>query len=332
MYRTVASALGAWSAAAVAALGLMACSPKEDAPARAGQTAPAGQAAKPPRRAEDDARARLNLYVKCYNKADRIFHQALDSYASSVNRDSGPTGRERRISIREVSGTQNCRKAVDQAKGMSSAMPALDQAAEAYAASLTPLEATINEASLYYDRQKYQDDNHARGKALHPLLIEQGDAFAAASQRFSDALDEAEGVQQQADLQREEKENGRSQAYYRLATQMQAKQLMRLLTQDSVDLGQADAMLTAFGKTIGELKDEKEERGDRRSHLWNLYVEEAYHFRKAATERVKRLRDKEPYSQHDKLELASRTAWSVKGSPDAVLHAYNELIGASNRL
>jgi hypothetical protein len=316
MNRSVTSSLGVWSAAAVLALTLLACSQNDDMPT------PPGKPAAPPvqtDRGETNSQAKLNLYVDCYNRADHDFHGAIDGYAKSVNIETGPTGRERHISIFDVRDAQACQKAVERAKAMQPAMPELDQAAAAYVASLTPLEATINEAYTYYKREKFQDDNYAQGKALHKSLIEQAKTFTAASEQFSSALDDAEDAQQQAELQRMEKEGDRNQDYYHLATQVEAKQLVRLLTQNEVDLDKADAMLATFGKTIGELKG-------------GMYVDAVYAFRKAAKERAQRLREKTPYSMDEESKLGTRNGWIIKGSPDQLLHYYNDMISANNRL
>jgi len=299
--------------AAVCALALLAaCSKPDDAAARARPQA------QTQRSQANSQQEKLRLYIDCYNRVDSSFHSALNDYTQRVDMDAGPTGRERLTPrIFSVTGAQNCQKTMAQAGALPpSAVPELDQDAAAYAASLQPLEATINEAHYYYDRKKFTDDGFARGKALHKLLVEQSRTFIAASKRFSGSLDQAEDAQNQAKLQQLEKESGRSQQYYLLAAQIQAKALMGLLTQGNVDLDKADAMLEAYGKTISELKE---------APGVSMFIGHAYDFRKDARARVDRLRNKTPYSKSDEARLGTAHGWVVKGSPDSLLHYYNRM-------
>jgi hypothetical protein len=57
----------------------------------------------------------------------------------------------------------------------------------------------------------------------------------------------------------------------------------------------------------------------------------AEEYRVAAKERMRRVRDKEPYSQGEKMHLTPDAGWMVKGSPYKLLRAYNDLISAANR-
>ncbi len=46
---------------------------------------------------------------------------------------------------------------------------------------------------------------------------------------------------------------------------------------------------------------------------------------------MRRIRDKVPYSQGDKMMLDAGGGWMVEGSPQRLMRDYNELIGAYNR-
>ena len=59
-------------------------------------------------------------------------------------------------------------------------------------------------------------------------------------------------------------------------------------------------------------------------------IAEAY--RKAAKERIRRIRDKRPYNDGEKMILKPGSAWMVEGSQEKVSRAYNELIDSSNRM
>jgi len=92
-------------------------------------------------------------------------------------------------------------------------MPELDEAALAFADSLRLLNATATEVYAYYGAEDYKNDGFAKGKALHKPLLEQLEAFVAASKRFLDTFDNANDALRQASLQRMEKEGRRNLAY-----------------------------------------------------------------------------------------------------------------------
>ena len=344
MNRSLSLSFGASALAAVLVLTLSACSKKEDAPAPSApppaaapvaKPAPASKPAPPPAperasQAEANPQEKLNRYIGCYNEASDSFQRSLDRYASWVkNMDAGPTGREMVVyGLYSVRGAQGCQKAVDQAKAMQPAMPELDQAAAAFAATLGPLEATITEAHAYYDRENYKDDGFAKGKALHKTLVEQGKTFTAANKQFSEAINNANDAMQQARLQRMEKEGGRNLDYYHLATMVQSKEVMRLLMRGDADIAQAGAKIEALEKTIDEMSKAP---GDK-PMMWSSYQQNVESFRKAAKELWRRQRDKTPYSIGEKSLVGTSGGWMVNGSPDKLIHDYNAMVDASNRL
>jgi len=345
MNRSFSFSVGASALAAILALTLSACSKKDEAPAPSAPppaTAPAAPAPAPkpertappaPERtsqAEASPQEKLHLYIGCYNEAGSSFQRSLDRYASWVkNMEAGPSGREMVVyGLYPVHGAQACQKAVEQAKATPPAMPELDQAAAAFAASLGPLDATIAEAYAYYDRENYKDDGFAKGKTLHKTLAEQGKTFTAANKQFSEAINNANDAVQLARLQRMEKEGGRDLAYYHLATMVRSKEVMRLLMRGDADSAQVGAKIEALEKTI----DEMNQLSGEKPMMWSSYQQNVDGFRKAAKELWRRQRDKTPYVMGEKSLLGTSGGWMVNGSPDKLIHEYNTMVDTSNRL
>jgi hypothetical protein len=54
-------------------------------------------------------------------------------------------------------------------------------------------------------------------------------------------------------------------------------------------------------------------------------------FRKAAKERLRRVRDKTPYTKGERMNLNGSSSWMVNGSPGKLIEAYNDLVNRSNR-
>jgi len=280
--------------------------------------------------AEANPQEKLNLYIECYNKASSSFQRSLNRYQSWIkDMNVGPTGQERVVyGLYSVDGAEACQQAVQQAKELPPAMPELDQSAAAFAASLGPLQATITEAYTYYDRENYKDDGFAKGKALHKTLAEQAKTFTAASKQFSSALDDANDALQQAQLQDLEKKGGRNLVYYHLSTMIQAKALVRLLMQDSVDLTKVGPKIDTFEQTI----DAMDRAPGDKPMMWPKYQMDVDNFRKAAKELYRRLRDHTPYPPGQKELLGTSGGWMVDGSPDKLLNTYNTMVDTSNNL
>ncbi|MDR2011679.1 MAG: YiiG family protein [Rhodanobacter sp.] len=305
------------------------------APATPAPNAAASASATPAPAQSDQAdeispQAKLNLYIECYNKASGSFRRSLNRYQSWVkDMKVGPTGNERIVyGLYPVNGAQSCKKAIAAANAAAPKMPALEQVANAYAASLEPLQATINDAYTYYDRENYKDDGFAKGKTLHQALAEQANAFTTANRQFSDALEDANDAMQQEHLQRMEKQSGRNLAYYHLSTMIQAKGLMRVLEQDNVDIEKTGAKIDAFEKTV----DEMAKASGNKPTMWDAYAHNVEEFRKTAKALFRRLRDKTPYSTGERSLLGTSGGWMVEGSPDKLINAYNTMVETSNNL
>jgi hypothetical protein len=65
--------------------------------------------------------------------------------------------------------------------------------------------------------------------------------------------------------------------------------------------------------------------------IGSMFVSEAKSFLTTAKQLMRRIRDKVPYSQGDRMMLNAGSGWMVEGSPPRLLRDYNELIEAYNR-
>ena len=54
-------------------------------------------------------------------------------------------------------------------------------------------------------------------------------------------------------------------------------------------------------------------------------------FLTSAKQLMRRIRDKTPYSQGDKMMINAGSGWMIEGSPERLLRDYNQLIEAYNR-
>jgi hypothetical protein len=61
-----------------------------------------------------------------------------------------------------------------------------------------------------------------------------------------------------------------------------------------------------------------------------MFISNAKTFLTSSKQLMRRIRDKTPYSQGDRMMLNAGSGWMVEGSPQRVLRDYNQLIEAYN--
>lgn len=336
---------------ALALTGLVACSNK-DAPAPAAtppaahaatadSKAPAPAAAETPAPAAGtDASAsasdKLGLYIECYNRLDSSAHSSISRYSSWVkDMKAGPTGKETVVyGLYKIDpdATQSCKKDFAKAAGQAPAMAKLDADGQAYIQALDALSTVVQEANTYYDRGNYKDDGFAKGKQLHPQLVERMEAFEAASGKFSDELDVQNDQVLETRMQQLEKEQGRTLPYLQMAAMSRAKQLVGFIQAETFDVAKAAERLDAYEKSADELQAYVTAHKDAVPMMWSSYGDALESYRKAAKERIRRIRDHVAYTHGEEMMLNAGSSWMVDGSEGQVTKAYNGLVEAGNSL
>lgn len=332
--------------AAAALAALAACSDRNAdtaaaAPPPAAARAPVSAAKPPPPApapvaAADHTGDKVQSYIKCYNDVNSRAQDSITRYASWVkDMKTGPTGKERIVyglyTLSE-SGVVNCDKNINAALELKPALAGLDDSARAYRSALLQLNDRINEADRYYNRKNYEDDGFAKGKEMHAPLAKAMQDFRAASSTFSDALEVENDKLQVKELAEVEKAEGRKLRYWRMDAMADAKHIVRLMSEDTFDVTQATAKVDAFEKATDALVDYAKAHKDEQPMMWSSMESALESYRVAAKERLRRVRDKTPYSQGDRMMLNANSGWMISGSPDKLVRNYNELITTSNRL
>lgn len=280
-----------------------------------------------------NAHEKVQAYIECYNSADRSGHSTIERYASWVNMKSGPTGKERHVyglySIHE-NVINNCTKEITAALEQQPALQPLDDTARAYLGALQALAEQVNEAYKYYERENYKDDGFAQGKKMHSPLVQVMEKFDAASDAFSEALEAENSKLLAEELKRVEETEGRKLRYWRMVTMAEAKQLTNLIAEDTFDVNKATAQLAEFEQAADGLTVYAKDHKDELPTSWSFMESAVEEFRIAAKERVRRVRDKKPYSQTESNWVGTSSGWMVEGSPDKLIREYNELVSRSN--
>ena len=270
---------------------------------------------------------KLNAYVGCINRLSERAYQSRSRYASWAAK-SGPTGKERIIyGTYTIYDTADCRKKVEAANAMEPRDAELEAAASAYADAVGKLEPLLQEADDYYKQENYKDDRMAKGKALHPRLVAAWDAFAAADVKLRSGVETINDRRSLERLAEIEQREGRKARYHFEAIMIHAKRVQRAEQADKPDIAAITSALAEYESLVNAA----ERLPPDGKKIDSSFLDSAKSFLVSAKQLMRRVRDKVPYSQGDKMMMNAGGGWMIEGSPARVLRDYNQLIEAYNR-
>ena len=272
---------------------------------------------------------KMNAYVGCINRLSERSYSSRSRYFSWAKPD-GPTGKERIIyGTYTIYDTSDCRKNIAQANALEPRDAELEAAGSAYADAVSKLEPLLKETDDYYTQENYKDDKMAKGKALHPRLVAAWDAFAKADK---DLRRNVEGINDKRALQRLaqiEQSEGRKARYHIEALMIQAKRVLRAQTADKPDLAALTQALNDYEAATKDL--ENATNADDGQKIGSMFTSSAKSYLTSAKQLMRRMRDKTPYSQGDRMMINAGSGWMIEGTPERLLRDYNQLIDAYNR-
>ena len=270
---------------------------------------------------------KLNAYVGCINRLSERSYESRQRYFSWVSKN-GPTGKERIIyGTYTIYDTSDCRKDVEKANALEPRDAALETAASAYVEAVGVLEPLLKETAEYYSQEDYKDDRMAKGRALHPRLVAAWDAFANADKALRggiEAINDRGAVERLAEIESQE---GRKARYHVQALMIQAKRVLRAQDTEKPDIAAITQALNEYEGTVKSLQQLPADEAKAGSFI----LGSARSFLTSAKQLMRRIRDKVPYSQGDRMMLNSGGGWMVEGSPHRLLRDYNQLIEDYNR-
>jgi len=272
---------------------------------------------------------KMNAYVGCINRLSERSYSSRSRYFSWA-KPSGPTGKERIIyGNYTIYDTSDCRKNVEKANTLEPHDAELEAAASAYADAVSKLEPLLKETDDYYSQENYKDDRMAKGKALHPQLVAAWDAFAKADKdlrRNVEVINDRRALERLAEIERSE---GRKARYHVEALMIQAKRVLRAQNADKPDLAMITQALTDYEAAIKGVEEVANADGSQK--IGSMFTGSAKSFLTSAKQLMRRVRDKVPYSQGDRMMINAGSGWMIEGSPDRLLRDYNQLIESYNR-
>jgi hypothetical protein len=270
---------------------------------------------------------KMNAYVGCINRLSERAYESRKRYFSWVSKN-GPTGRERIIyGTYTIYDTADCRKNVEKANALEPRDAALEAAASAYAQAVSALEPLLKEADDYYTQENYKDDRMARGRALHPRLIAAWDAFASADKALRAGVETINDRRAAERLAAVEAKEGRKARYHAEALMIQAKRVLRTQDTDKPDLAAIGAALNEYEATVKALEGLPADE----TKIGSFFMGNAKSYLTSAKQRMRRIRDRRPFSRGDQMMINAGAGEMIEGTPQRLLRDYNSLIEAYNR-
>jgi hypothetical protein len=270
---------------------------------------------------------KLNAYVGCINRLSERSFESRERYFSWAAK-SGPTGRERIIyGLYTIYDTSDCKKNVEMANASEPRDAELEAAATAYADAVSKLEPLLKEADDYYEQENYKDDKMAKGRALHPRLVAAWDAFAAADKSLRAGVESINDRRALTRLAEIEASEGKKMRYHIEAIMLSAKRVWRAEQASTPDVAAITAAIAEYESLVTAAERLPADDGK----IGSFFINTAKGFLTSSKQLMRRIRDKTPYSQGDRMMLSGGGGWMVEGSPPRVLRDYNQLIESYNR-
>jgi hypothetical protein len=275
------------------------------------------------------ATEKLNAYVGCINRQSSRAYESQARYFSWAPK-SGPTGKERIIyGLYTIYDTDDCQKGVENANTLEPRDAALEAAASAYVSAVTTLGPLLKEADDYYTQENYKDDKMAKGRALHPKLVAAWDAFSAADKSLRAGVDAINDKRKLEALKEIEAKEGKKTRYYVEAVMIDAKRVLRLQDTSKPDI---DAITKAVGDLEASVKGFEEANAADGGKVSSFFTSNAKAVLVTSKQLMRRIRDKVPYSQGEKMMMQPGSGWMVEGSPARLLRDYNQLVDSYNSI
>lgn len=277
---------------------------------------------------ESPSTRKINAYVACINRLSERAYDSRSRYFSWASK-KGPTGKERIIyGTYTIYETDDCAKGVERANALEPHEAELEADAASYVAAVVTLEPLLKEADDYYSQENYKDDGMAKGKALHPRLVAAWDAFEKADRSLRSGLDRIQDAKAEQRLLEIERTFGHNGRYHVEVLMQRAKRVLRAEGAEAPKLPEITATLTAYEAAVTAAEAYATTNS---SEIGSGYISSAKSFLVTAKQLMRRLRDKVPYSQGDRMMMSGGGGWMVEGSPARLSRDYNALVDSYNR-
>lgn len=278
--------------------------------------------------ADQGLNKKTNLYIsECFNKYSNSIINSYRRYQSWLkNVEQGPTGKESLVyGLYEVNGDgSDCADAISKAKDMEPSLPDVEGVSDKYIVALKEAAAQIKNIYPYYNQDDYKDDKFQRGKEAHPALLKAFKDFEQINKQFAVEIDKLEDQVAQQNLELFKDNPDKKFEYLVTDSGIKAKKLVKIAQYTEFSQIKAEdlqPLIDDFEKSNTEVK-----ASGSKNAMANTYFSASDDFLKAAKELMRRIRDKKAFDDFERRQVGTFSGWMVEGSPDKVIHAYNDLI------
>ncbi len=277
---------------------------------------------------DDELTAKSNLYIsKCVNVYSNSVMNSYQRYTSWL-RDpkASPTGKETLVyGLYEIRGDgSDCAAAVDEANNADPDLPELEAAADKYVAALKEAASQVKNVYEYYDQEDYKDDQFEKGKASHQTLIAAFEAFKSANEAFTLEVDKLEDEVAQNRLEQYRNDPTKKFAFAATDFSIKAKKAMTYSARTQYSELSADTLQSHAEELETALSTMRANTSN--DGMSGMFVSGGENFVKAVKELMRRVREKKPFTGLERDWVGTSSGWMVEGSPDKVVHEYNNMI------
>jgi hypothetical protein len=279
---------------------------------------------------------KLGKSIECLNRASPNVFNSRKHYLSWIDEKKGITGKETSVlGIQEIHSKDQCVKALEEAKKLPPALPAIDSANAAYAASLTEVATLVKTANTYYAQGNYKDDHFAKAKEMHGPLVSAFDKFKAASEALDQAVTATNNQLAERNLRRIEKDPARRLEYLSRNAMQQAKLLIDFTNIKELSELNAEpysAQLTSLEKATADLNQYADAHADEvhKVFTFSSFTGSLQKYLTSAKELQRRKRDNKDFAKE--RPPGGELFNLIPGHPAQIVEAYNKMIDDSNRL
>jgi len=285
----------------------------------------------------DAKQAKINVLVDVLNAWSGYVYDNSSSYTKVVDPTKGPTCKESNLRGPSAIGDTALKTTFPAYKKALAKAPklAIDAAAMKMVDTLIALSAPTNEASEYYYKRKFKDDDCKRGQELHVQLLPLWQDFITAERDVRAFIVTYNDELQVKSLAATKKKYGEKLRYHYEKSLADGKLLIReidaQLAAETPDGAAISARLDAFAATIEMTQTLSEkERPNRKIYDvlyqggYTQFVSRGINFRDSSKRLVETLAkpDKKPKQQASELERAQKQT----------LVDYNGMVDAANKV
>ncbi len=296
----------------------------------------------------DATQAKVNVYVDILNNWSSYVYKSRGLYLEAVDPQAGPTCKERNLRGPSSIGDTAKKTFADYKKALAKKpkLPVDAQALEMVTVLMELWEPT-NEASEYFYKRKFKDDECKRGQELHPRLMALWERYAVADRDLRAFVEKHNDDRQLAEIAKTKKKYGSKFRYHYEQLLIDGKALVRTydhaLASETPDVEAIKGALATFVATleatdalVAKDRDNKKVYNDLYQGGYTQFVKHGAWFREAIERSIKTLEERPDPAKFkkdaDRERAEKQRVEKIVKERTQTIDAYNRYIDAANKV